>query len=282
MTRQPSSRHRTATNDRFVPGFRIGDYRIEREARQEDTGMVYAAVHLVLPRVAAIKVMHPSQAWLRALAVQILREACILEALSHPGVPRVFECGVLSDKRPWVAMELIEGTTIAELANDGPLAVSDVVVALRTVADVLEHAHARGVVHHRLTESVIVRTPKRQSPFSVRGWGDVVAHDSALAAEPCNDIHALGVLAFRALTGLVLQPGQSARAACPQAPDGLAALIDDMLAPESSGRPVAADVRDRATWLAETLELLPPRSSAAPKPVRDEPSGVFNVRIKQG
>jgi hypothetical protein len=244
-------------------------------------------VHLVLPRVAAIKVMHPSQAWLRALAVQILREACILEALSHAGVPRVFECGVLSDKRPWVAMELIEGASIAELANEGPLAISDLVVALCAVADVLEHAHARGVVHHRLTEAVIVRTPARQSPFSVRGWGDVVTHDSDLSAEPCNDIHALGVIAFHALTGTMLQPNQSARAICPQAPGGLTELIDEMLAPEPSARPIAADVRDRATWLAETLELLPPKSrtktgTGAPKVILDEPSGVFGIRIKQG
>jgi serine/threonine protein kinase len=281
VSRQPPIRHRTATGDRFVAGFLIGDYRIEREVRHEDTGMVYGAVHLVLPRIAAVKVMHPSQLWMRSLAVQILREGCILEALSHPGVPRVFECGVLSDKRPWVAMELVEGASITELANDGPLAISDLVVALRTVADVLEHAHARGVVHHRLTESVVVRTPKRQSPFSVRGWGDVVTHDSAsLAAEPSSDIYALGEIALRALTGAPPPVGASAQALHPSAPAELTALIDEMLAPAPSARPTATDVRDRATWLAETLEL--PRTESAPKPIRDDPSGMFNIRIHRG
>ena len=286
--RQPSIRHRTATGDRFIPGFRIGDYTIEREVRSEDTGVVYGAVHLVLPRYAAIKVMHPSQAWLRSLAVQMLREACILEALSHPGIPRVFECGVLSDKRPWVAMELIEGTTIAELVNEAPLAISDLVVALRAVADVLEHAHTRGVVHHRLTESSVVRTPNRSSPFSVRGWGDVVAHDSNLAAEPSSDILALGGIAFRALTGAQLTPETSARGQRPSAPAELTALIDEMLAPEPSARPSASDVRDRATWVGETLEAAAPpktrstRSNLEPAPTTDEPSGMFNIRIKRG
>jgi hypothetical protein len=286
VTRRPPIRHRTATGDRFTPGFRIGDYRIEREVRHEDTGMVYAGVHLVLPRIAAIKVMHPSQAWLRALAVQILREACILEALSHPGIPRVFECGVLSDKRPWVAMELVEGASIAEMSHEGPLAISDLVVALRATADVLEHAHARGVVHHRLNEGSIVRTPSRPSPFSVRGWGDVVTHDSTLAAEPSGDIYALGVVAFRALTGRDLEAGASAQDLCPAAPVELTHLIDEMLR-EPGGRPTAGDVRDRVSWLAETLEAAPQKAamapgSGAPKPIQDDPSGVFSIRINRG
>lgn len=245
--------------------------------------MVYGAVHLVLPRHAAIKVMHPGQAWMRSLAVQILREACILEALSHPGVPRVFECGVLSDKRPWVAMELIEGVSIAELANETPLAVADIVIALRTVADVLEHAHARGVVHHRLTEAVVIRTPKRQSPFSVRGWGDVVTHDSSLAAEPSSDIFALGVLALRAFTGQH-DVNDSAQALRPDAPPELTALIDEMLAADPAARPIAGEIRDRATWLAETVQSQAARAQpAAPRPIKDEPSsGVFSVRIKSG
>jgi hypothetical protein len=288
VTRRPPIRHRTATGDRFTSGFRIGDYRIEREVRHEDTGMVYGAVHLVLPRVAAVKVMHPSQAWLRALAVQILREACILEALSHPGVPRVFECGVLSDKRPWVAMELIEGASIAELSHEGPLAISDLVVALRATADVLEHAHARGVVHHRLNEGSIVRTPKRQSPFSVRGWGDVTTHDSTLAVEPSGDIYALGVIAFRALTGHDVEADMaSAQDLCPAAPAELTHLIDEMLR-EPEGRPTAGDVRDRVSWLAETHEAAPPvvsrtaTGSGAVNPIHDEPSGVFSIRINRG
>ena len=156
------ARHRT---DDECPlrtrGSRVGDYRIERELRSEDTGLVYAATHLVLPRRAAVKVMHPAQAYMRALAVQILREACVLEALSHPGVPRVYECGVLDDKRPWVALELITGDTVAELVARQPLALGDLVMMVQATADVLEHAHARGVVHNRLTDASIVRTPTR-------------------------------------------------------------------------------------------------------------------------
>src|SRR5580704_13301249 len=126
---------------------RIADYRVEREIYRDDGATTYKAVHLVLPRQVALRVLRDDQ---KPLAMQMLREACILEALSHPGVPRVFECGVLRDKRPWVAMELVEGPTLGELCREGPLAIADLVVATRTIAEVLEHAHARGVIHQRL------------------------------------------------------------------------------------------------------------------------------------
>ena len=274
------ARHRTDTSARFPEGSRVGDYRIERELRSEDTGLVYVGAHVVLPRRAAVKVMHPAQAYMRALAVQILREACVLEALSHPGVPRVYECGVLDDKRPWVALELITGDTVAELVVRQPLALAELVTMLHAAAGVLEHAHARGVVHNRLTDASIVRTPHRSVPFSVRGWGDVVAHDSNLAAEPSGDVHDLGLVAFRALTGAMLREGDTVSAVAPTVPVELAALVDDMVAREPTARPTAAEVRERAHALVTTLAPEPARTitSDVPNHVEDSPSS-FTIRI---
>ncbi|HEY0253261.1 MAG TPA: protein kinase [Kofleriaceae bacterium] len=273
------TRHRTATMMRFAPDSRVGDYRIERELRSEDTGMVYVAKHLVLPRRAALKVMHPAQAYMRALAVQILREACVLEALSHPGVPRVYECGVLEDKRPWVALELIAGETIAELVAAEPMSQGELVTMITATAGVLEHAHARGVVHNRLTDASIVRTSARAVTFSVRGWGDVVAHDSNLAADPSGDVHDLGLVAFRALTGQMLRDGDSATDLAPHAPE-LAQLIDDMVESDPRDRPTAATVRERASQIMILGDRDAPRTITgdAPRHIDDEPSS-FTIRI---
>ena len=252
---------RTATRDFLKPGVRVGDYTVERVLRREEHAVVYAGVHLVLPRRAELKVMQADHAWIKAGAIQILREACILEALSHLGVPRVYECGVLSERRPWVAVEAIEGLTWHEAMVRGPIAVSELVGLVRNLADILAHAHGRGVCHHRLSEEVIVRTPARPFPLCIRNWNEAVAHDSARAADPSSDIHALGALAFRALTGTVLTEYASARRQCPEAPAELALLIDDMLDPDPARRPAAELVRERSTWLAETLELAPGRGA---------------------
>ena len=230
---------RTATRDRLPPGVCVGDYRVEQELRSEDTGIVYAAVHLVLPRRAALKIMHPAQASIRQMAVQMLREACILEALSHPGVPRVFECGVL-DKRPWVALELVEGEPLAERIESGQMQSAELVAILRSLAEILDYAHARGVCHHRISEAVVVATPRRAFPVCLSGWADVSAHGSERGDDPSGDILALGQLAQRALAATSNAPGELTR------------LVDEMLAPDPASRPTASEVHARANWMGET------------------------------
>src|SRR5438874_12172545 len=107
----------------FGPDFRIANYRVVRELGSTTTGQLYEAVHLVLPRRAVIKVMHASR--MQTFAVQLLREACLLEALTspagHPGIPQVYESGLLDDRRPWFAFERIEGVTLADRLINGSL-----------------------------------------------------------------------------------------------------------------------------------------------------------------
>ena len=255
--------------DPFVPGMRIGDYRIERELDTEETGVVYLGLHAVLPRRAAVKVMHASAEAAavadaaataagpdRSLVRRVLREACLLEALSHPGIPRVFECGILPDRRPWAAFERIDGVTLAQLIASGPMAIADVVSVLRDVGDLLAHAHARGVVHRRLTADAIVRTVERGSSVSVRHWAGARAPDgeARISVEALGDVHALGGVVFQALTGEAPALGAATAERCPAAPAELTALIDHMLEPDPGLRPASDEVCDRARWLADTFE----------------------------
>lgn len=257
---------------------RIGDYRVEREIRREDGATTYQAVHVVLPRRATLRVLDGTSK--KPIAMQIFREACILEALHHPGIPRVFECGVLADKRPWVAQELIEGPTLGELCREGPLAIVDLVVALRTIGEVLEHAHSRGVMHQQLGEGVVVRATGRHAPFTIIGWGSVGTRDGNRNADPSHDVHALGALAFRALTGVAYVPNASARNEAPAAPVELAELIDDMLAPART--PSSRDVVERARWLADTV--VPRRATQEIQTIETDSSRqtTFSIRIHRG
>jgi serine/threonine protein kinase len=221
------------TTDRLAPGDRIGDYVINSDRCDS-----YEATHVLLPRRARIDIMHATFIGLRPVAVRMMREACILEALRHPGVPRVFEVGVLADhrtQRPWVATELIDGVPLS--AINQPLPAADVITILRDVADVLAHAHARGIAHRNLVTEAIVVVDERTW---VTQWGDARIHealdaDRAFAA----DVHALAIVAQRMLAGEI--------------PPRLAWLLEDMLVPNPMSRPIAAEVAARARLILDGL-----------------------------
>jgi eukaryotic-like serine/threonine-protein kinase len=276
---------------RFGAGHRIGSYRVERELGSTTTGALYQAVHLVLPRRAVIKVMHfGSGRLLQALAVQLLREACLLEALSHPGIPQVYESGLLEDKRPWFALEWIEGPTLAERIVKGVLPSLEVARIVRDLAAILEHAHKRGVIHRALRPDRVVLATDRRFAIALPDWTDARAHDTSgaqrdtvmptregrayLAPELIRgdapddraDIYAIGVMAYQALVG-VLPRGDSTKERCPDAPVELAQLIDQMLSPDRFDRPTAAEIRADLDFLAEALSVdaqadIPASSSA--------------------
>jgi eukaryotic-like serine/threonine-protein kinase len=270
---------------------RIGDYRIDRELAVEETGVVYLGLHTVLPRQAAIKVMHgaagsPRPGEERGRPVRVLPEAVILESLAHPGIPRVFECGTLPDRRPWAAFERLEGVTLASLIAGASMAIAELVATLRDVGDLLAHAHARGVVHRRLTADAIVRTPDRSCSVGVRHW-DNARMASEAQVDQRDDVYALGMLTFHALAGGASEAGVSVTERCPGAPAELAALIEQMLADDPASRPPSDEVRDRARWLADTFEprmsdrlrWTPPLSATAEASSRSEPDdGGFPVR----
>ncbi len=243
---------------------------MERELEATDSqAAVYLATHVVLPRRVALKVMHLGAHYERTVAMQLLRETCLLEAIAHPAVPRVYECGVLPDKRPWSACEHVDAPSLAELLATSTLPIADLVVVLRDTADLLQHAHARGVVHRKLAPAAILSTPGRlHTAVVIRNWDAAQAVDRTTPPssgasvrgqagfDAADDIYALAAIAFRALTGEPYNCRASAAQRCPAAPDELTALVDRMLAPAPTDRPGATEVRDRASWLASTVSSL--------------------------
>src|SRR4029078_3576910 len=98
----------------FRPDDRVGNYRIERELGPTGSGLLLLARHLVLPRRALLKVVRAAFAAVQPSVVQTLREACILEAIAHPGVPVVYESGVLPERRPRFPFERITPAPLQE------------------------------------------------------------------------------------------------------------------------------------------------------------------------
>jgi len=263
---------------------RIGEYRIERLVVRTATCIEYYAEHLVLPRRAVLKVLAPNVA-----ALPVLREACILEALHHPGVVRVYESGLLPDRRPWFARELVEGTLVSQSLAPGAMDRLEVLALLRDVAEVLSHAHYRGIVHASLhPDKIRITGRQRGYPVCITDWSDARAHDATSAPHAPSaaswhytapevatgdalddraDVFALGVIAYRLLTGMLPFENQVATAIggraqhdatelrCPDAPRELTRMVDQMLSHDRWDRPSASEVHQDLTWLCEALAV---------------------------
>jgi len=258
----------------------ISAYRIEKLLGMGGMGWVYRARHEITARSVALKILREDQLACERSIDRMMREATILASVRHDGIPQFYECGVLDDRRPWIAMELIDGAALAQRMQFGPLDADLVIDFVMSVAAVLAAAHGRGVTHRDLKPDNIILAPNDSKfPIRVIDWG--IAHHLAgarfthmneaigtptyMAPEQARggptgghcDVYGLGVVAYHALTGrppfigassveILVQhlnrPAPSLAPRCPDAPYGLVELVERMLAKNHEERPSAPEV----------------------------------------
>jgi serine/threonine protein kinase len=261
------------------PGHMISAYRIERLVGVGGMGWVYRARHEFTARSVALKILREDQLACDRSIDRMMREATILASVSHAGIPRFHECGMLDDGRPWIAMELVEGVALAHRMR-GMLDADVVMDLVVQVAEVLAAVHAREFTHRDLKPDNIILAPgDSRFPMRVIDWGIALAGAGArftnmneaigtptyMAPEqarggkagPHCDVYGLGVIAYQALTGrapfigansveILVQhlnrPAPALAPRCPDAPYGLVELVERMLAKNPDERPSAAEI----------------------------------------
>ncbi len=103
-----------------VPASVTGRYRLGDEIDRGGMGIIYRATDTVLGREVAVKVLHEEFTPNSGAAFRFAGEARITGQLQHPSIPPVHDLGALPDGRPFLAMKLIKGRTLAELLKAGP------------------------------------------------------------------------------------------------------------------------------------------------------------------
>ena len=131
----------------------LGSYRIEAVLGRGGMGVVYRAEDLRLGRKVALKLLasHPTEdARFRS---RFLAESRLAASIDHAGIVPIYEAGE-SDGHLYIAMRYVEGTDLSSLLHrEGPLAPDRAIDLVRQLADALDAAHARGLVHRDVKPS---------------------------------------------------------------------------------------------------------------------------------
>src|SRR5499426_4140366 len=133
---------------------RVGPYEITAQIGAGGMGEVYRATDINLGRDVAIKVLPEAFAQDAERLARFEREARTLASLNHPNIATIhgFETASSSSGQITRAlvMELVEGATLADRIDKGPMAFDEALPIARQIAEALEAAHEQGIVHRDL------------------------------------------------------------------------------------------------------------------------------------
>ena len=139
-------------------GSLLTHYRIVDRLGAGGMGTVYRARDERLGRIVALKLVHEERVADENARQMLMREARIAGAIKHPNVAPIFDVGE-SAGRVFIAMEYVEGATLAKKIREQPLTVRDALKCGIQIASALHAVHDAGVVHRDLKSGNISITP---------------------------------------------------------------------------------------------------------------------------
>ncbi len=207
-------------------GDHFGSYRLVEALGQGGMGIVWKAHDLRLERTVALKVVADASGEVRQA---LIAEAKTASRLSHPNIAVVYDAGEI-EGMPYIAMEYVEGRTLASMA-ERPWTETNLQRVALQAAEGLAHAHERGVIHRDIKPSNLMVTPQGRLEIldfgiAKRDGKSVTAGDAAtlvrvtapglsvgtpaymspeqvvgLAASPASDQFSLGLVLYELATG---------------------------------------------------------------------------------
>ncbi len=221
---------RAAAAERSDQPQTVGPYRVLGLLGEGGMGVVYRAEQESPKRTVALKVIRPGLAS-ESMLRRFEHEAQALARLQHPGIAQVYHAGTEGNgahRRPYFAMELVEGLPLLRFAETRGLGARDRIALFARVCDAVQHAHMKGVIHRDLKPGNIVVDDSGQPKVLDFGIARVTDSDvraatvqtdvgqivgtvpymspEQIAGDPADldtrsDVYSLGVVLFELLTG---------------------------------------------------------------------------------
>jgi serine/threonine-protein kinase len=217
---------RDEAQSRSLLGKSVGTYRVTRPIARGGMGEVYEAEHPQIARRVAVKVLNAEAVQNAGYVQRFFTEARAVNVIRHRNIIEVLDLACLSDGRPYLVMEFLEGEALsARLRDAGPLPLAEIGALLLPVLDALQAAHEVGILHRDLkpdnvflaqrrgqveptvldfgiakvtdgsgsntTTGSVLGTPQYMAPEQARGW-DIDAR---------TDVYATGVILYEMCCG---------------------------------------------------------------------------------
>jgi eukaryotic-like serine/threonine-protein kinase len=216
-----------ALRDDLPSGARVGAFQVLEVIGRGAFGTVYRAVHPLIGKEVAIKVLSTRHAPDPAALRRFIEEARAVSRIRHSNIVDIFDFGDLRDGTPYYVMELLRGESVAELLSRGEALPLDRVMKILTeVGSALEAVHVAGILHRDLKPANVFVSGDIDGEFTVKlldfgiakfldgsapttSAGVLVGTPGYMSPEQCageslastSDIYAFGVLSFELLTG---------------------------------------------------------------------------------
>ncbi len=289
----------------LVAGTDVGGYVIESKIGEGGMGRVYGAMHPRIGKRVAIKVLGPQFCRDTATVARFEQEARLVNDIHHGNIVEVYDLGELADGRKFMVMEWLVGESLSDRIDKGPIPPAEAVEILDAICDALEAVHEKGVVHRDLKSDnvfLVQHRGKQQAKLLDVGLAKLAANDPRaitktktgiivgtphyMAPEQARgkpvdhrtDVYALGILAYKMLTGKLPFTGQpidllvhhlktpapAASDAVPGIPDSLSKLVQGMMAKYPEQRPTLEVMRK---WFATMRPGGAPSAEPPPDPV---------------
>jgi hypothetical protein len=257
--------------------FTLGSYRVVDSLGRGGVGQVFKAVHELLGREVAIKVLPRERATAERVE-QFLREIRLLASLDHPHLVQALDAGKDGGVY-YLVLEYVPGLDLRKYVQiSGPLTPEEAATIIAQVALGLDYAHRRGLVHRDVKPGNVLVTSEGRAKLSdlgfassvfgeeltearkikIMGTADYLAPDQIQAPwdpRPTWDIYSLGCTLYYAVTGRVPFPEGTTeekirahlekdppdpREFNPRLPDDFVTVVRQMMAKDPGARPATA------------------------------------------
>ena len=268
-------------SDGLGAGSQVGAYRLISEIGRGGMGTVWLAERSdgLMKRRVALKL--PRVVWGDAFAERLGREREILATLEHQHIARLYDAGVDTQGRPFLAMEYVEGQSIDAYCREHSAGVRERIALLVQVMAAVSHAHARLVVHRDLKPGNILVTSDGQVKLLDFGIAKLLEGDRTretaltelggraltldyaspeqIRGEPlgtASDIYSMAVVAYEVLAGV--RPYRLKRASAAELEEAIAAGDPPLASASASDRRAARQLRgDLDSILNKALKKVP-------------------------